>query len=151
MSKLHTHLWFDTEAEAAMVFYLSVFRDGRRLASIAFDGTEAYEFEVLGHKIIAINAGANEPFNERVCLYVETRDQAETDYFWNALTEGGEERPCGWLVDKFGVSWQVAPEAVTRLLADPDRAKANRVLQAFYRMKKVVIADLEAAAIADAA
>lgn len=151
MSKLHTHLWFDSEAEAAMNFYLSVFKDGRRLASMSFDGTESYEFELDGHKVIAINAGANDPFNERVCLYVETKDQAETDYFWNALTAGGEEKPCGWLVDKFGVSWQVAPERLTELLADPDRKKANRVLQAFYGMKRVVIADLEAAAARHAA
>lgn len=92
------------------------------------------------------HAGPLPPFNERLSLYIQTKDQRETDYYWNALTaDGGTEKPCGWLTDKFGVYWQVVPEIMPRLMADKDREKADRVRQAFYRMKKVIIADLEAA------
>jgi predicted 3-demethylubiquinone-9 3-methyltransferase (glyoxalase superfamily) len=154
MAKLHTHLWFDSEAEEAMRFYLSIFKDGRQLRDMTAGDTKEsavriLEFEVAGHRIMAINAGPTDPFNERVTLYLETADQQETDYYWNALlAEGGEEMPCGWLKDRFGVHWQVTPEIMMRMLADPDRDKANRVLRAFYKMKRVVIADLEAAAAA---
>ena len=94
----------------------------------------------------ALNAGPASPFNERLSLYIETKDQAETDYYWNALTaDGGQERPCGWLTDKFGVYWQVIPEITLRLMGDRDREKADRARQAMYGMKKIVIADLERA------
>jgi predicted 3-demethylubiquinone-9 3-methyltransferase (glyoxalase superfamily) len=156
MPKLSTFLWFDTEAEEAMNFYLSIFRNGKRRAVRTYPdtipGTEGkkplatFEFEIDGMPIIALNAGPTDGFNERVSLFVETKDQAETDYFWNALiADGGDEKPCGWLTDKFGVYWQVAPSILTRLTSDPDRAKAGRALQAMYKMKKIVIADLEKA------
>jgi predicted 3-demethylubiquinone-9 3-methyltransferase (glyoxalase superfamily) len=156
MSRLSTFLWFNTEAEEAMNFYLSIFRDGKRGAARTYPdnvpGTGSkqplatFEFELDGMPIIALNAGPTDGFNERVSLFVETTDQAETDYFWNALiADGGEEKPCGWLTDKFGVYWQVAPSILTRLTSDPDRTKARRALEAMYKMKKIVIADLERA------
>lgn len=86
------------------------------------------------------------PFNERISLYIETRDQAETDYYWNALTAGGgSEKPCGWLTGKFGVYWQVIPEQALRPMNDPDREKADRARQAMYRMSRIILADIEAA------
>ncbi len=156
MPKLSTFLWFDTEAEEAMNFYLSIFRNGQRRAVRTYPDTvggtddkqplQTFEFELDGMPIIALNAGPTDGFNERVSLLIETKDQAETDYFWNALiADGGEEKPCGWLTDKFGVYWQVAPSILTRLTSDPDRAKARRALDAMYKMKKIVIADLEKA------
>jgi predicted 3-demethylubiquinone-9 3-methyltransferase (glyoxalase superfamily) len=154
MPGIRTHLWFDTNAEEAVNFYLSVFKNAKRLDSQTFTDTvngaddvplAQFEFEIEGMRLIALNAGPQEPFNPRMSLYVETRDQAETDYYWNALRAGGgREDQCGWLVDKFGVWWQVIPEALPRLLADKDKAKADRVLQAMYKMQKIIVADLEA-------
>ena len=97
--------------------------------------------------VVALNANSPARYNESFSFLVETADQAETDYYWNALiADGGQEQPCGWLTDKFGVYWQVIPTRLNELLVDPDRAKAERVLNAMYKMKKIVIADLERAA-----
>jgi predicted 3-demethylubiquinone-9 3-methyltransferase (glyoxalase superfamily) len=105
-----------------------------------------FDFELEGLRLTALNAGPIQPFNERLSLYIETKDQVETDYFYDALRAGGgSEKPCGWLTDKFGVYWQVIPEIMPRLMADPDREKADRARQAMYRMTKIIIADLEAA------
>jgi predicted 3-demethylubiquinone-9 3-methyltransferase (glyoxalase superfamily) len=156
MTKLSTFLWFDTEAEEAMNFYLSIFRNGKRGALRTYPDTVAgtdgkqplqtFEFELDGMPIIALNAGPTDGFNERVSLHIETKDQAETDYFWNALiADGGEEKPCGWLTDKFGVYWQVEPSVMPRLLSDSNRTKAERALKAMYKLQKIVIADLEKA------
>lgn len=156
MATIHPFLWFNTDAAEARDFYLSVFKNAKALETREFtdfvSGTNrtvphaVFDFELEGLPISALNAGPQPPFNERLSLYVETRDQAETDYYWNALTAGGGvERPCGWLTDKFGVYWQVIPEITQRLQADPDKAKAARVRDAMYGMKKIVIADLEAA------
>ena len=156
MASVYTHLWFDTEAEQAIDFYLSVFKDAKRGSAQSYTDTvpgtgnkqplATFECELEGHKIIALNAGPTAPFNERASLYVSTRDQAETDYYWNALTaDGGSEQPCGWLKDKFGVFWQVIPEILVRRTSDPDRQAADRALQAMYQMKKIVIADIETA------
>ncbi|WP_264296793.1 VOC family protein [Mesorhizobium sp. B1-1-8] len=131
-----------------------MFRNGRALEAIEFTdfigGTTVphaiFDFELEGQRFTALNAGSMPPFNERISLYIETRDQAENDYYWNALTaDGGSEKPCGWLKDKFGVYWQVIPEAALRLMNDPDRQKAERAPRAMYKMSKIVVADLEAA------
>ena len=156
MATIHPFLWFNTDAEEARDFYLSVFENGKALEAIEFtdwvSGTNktvplaTFDFELEGLRLTALNAGPQPPFNERLSLYIETRDQAETDYYYEALIAGGgSEKPCGWLTDKYGVYWQVVPEITLRLMADKDREKADRVRQAMYQMTRIIVADLEAA------
>lgn len=148
MPKIYPHLWFDSQAEEAMEFYTSIFKDSKVLGrtELADPELSVVRFELAGLPITALNAHSHTPYNEAFSLFVETQDQAETDYYWNALTaDGGKEQPCGWLIDKFGVYWQVIPTILLRMEADPDRQKAGRVMQAMYKMKKIVIADLERA------
>lgn len=148
MATVHPFLWFNLDAEASRDFYLSVFKNSRTLGTIEFtDKPHAiFVFELEGQRFTALNAGPVPPFNERISLYIETEGQAETDYFWNALTAGGgSEQPCGWLKDKFGVYWQVIPGEALRLMNDPDREKAGRARQAMYSMKKIILADIAAA------
>jgi predicted 3-demethylubiquinone-9 3-methyltransferase (glyoxalase superfamily) len=102
-------------------------------------------FELLGQRFLALNAHPHDPFNDAISFFVDCDTQAEVDYYWDKLAEGGGQKQCGWLKDRFGVSWQVIPKALGRLLTDEDREKANRVMQAMLQMKKIVIADLEAA------
>jgi predicted 3-demethylubiquinone-9 3-methyltransferase (glyoxalase superfamily) len=146
--RIYPHLWFESQAEDAMAFYISVFKDSKVLGQSKLPDPElsVVRFELAGLPITALNARSHAPYNEAFSFQVETEDQAETDYYWNALTaDGGEERPCGWLTDKFGVYWQVTPSILLRRVTDPDRAKAGRVLQAMYQMKKIIIADIERA------
>lgn len=153
MATVQTHLWFDDEAEEAMDFYMSIFEDSKlnRKLQTPDDSIAEFQFELNGMPVTALNTGSRATYNEYVSLYVATGDQAETDYYWNALiADGGSEQPCGWLKDRFGIYWQVIPEQLMAMLGDPDRARAKRVMDAMYRMKKIVIADLEAA-YADAA
>jgi predicted 3-demethylubiquinone-9 3-methyltransferase (glyoxalase superfamily) len=156
MATIRPFLWFDTNAKAARDFYLSVFKNAKALESVELtdfvSGTHktvpisTFDFELEGLRFTALNAGPRPAFNERLSLYIETKDQRETDYYWKALTAGGGvERPCGWLQDKFGVYWQVIPEITLRLMGDADRNKADRVRQAMYGMSKIIIADLETA------
>lgn len=148
MPRLIPHLWFSSQAEEAMAFYTSVFRDSKVLSRTTLPDPElsVVRFELLGQPIVALNANSPARYTEAMSFLVETADQAETDYYWNALTaEGGKEQPCGWLTDRFGVYWQVTPTILLEMIADPDRERGNRVLQAMYRMKKIVIADLERA------
>jgi predicted 3-demethylubiquinone-9 3-methyltransferase (glyoxalase superfamily) len=156
MATIHPFLWFNTNAEEARDFYLSVFKNGKALAATEFtdwvSGSNktvphaTFDFELEGLRLTALNAGPQPPFNERLSLYIETKDQAETDYYYEALTAGGgSEKPCGWLTDKYGVYWQVVPEITLRLMADKDREKADRVRGAMYQMTKIIVADLEAA------
>ncbi|WP_448955572.1 VOC family protein [Labrys neptuniae] len=156
MATIHPFLWFDKNAREARDFYLSVFRNGKVLGETELTdwvgGTNktvphaTFDFELEGLHLTALNAGSMPPFNERLSLYIETRDQAETDYYYQALTaNGGSEKPCGWLRDKYGVFWQVVPEVTLKLMADPDREKADRARQAMYKMHKIIIADLEVA------
>lgn len=156
MATIHPFLWFDTNAKEARDFYLSVFKNARALEVTELtdfvSGTNkkvpiaTFDFELEGLRLTAFNAGRRPPFNERLSLYIETEDQSETDYYWKALTAGGgSEKPCGWVTDKFGVYWQIIPKITLRLMADPDREKADRVRQAMYGMSKIIVADLEAA------
>lgn len=148
MPKIFPHLWFESQAEEAMEFYTSVFKDSKILGSTDLPDPElsVVRFELAGLPIAALNAHSHAPYNEAFSFLVETEDQAETDYYWNALTAGGgKEKPCGWLTDKFGVYWQVTPTILLQMEADPDREKAGRVMQAMFKMKKIIIADLEAA------
>ena len=146
MAKIYPHLWFKSQAEEAMEFYTAVFKDSRILARTELPDPEVsvVRFELADMPVVALNTNSHLPYNEAFSFLVETADQAETDYYWNALIAGGgKEQPCGWLTDKFGVYWQVTPTILMHMEADPDREKAARVMQAMQKMKKIVIADLE--------
>ncbi len=156
MATIHPFLWFNGNSAEARDFYLSVFKDAKALGTREFtDGFSkagagvphaVFDFELEGLKLTALDAGSMPPFNERLSLYIETRDQEETDYYYHALIAGGgSEKPCGWLQDKFGVYWQVIPEIALKLMTDPDREKAHRARQAMYGMTRIIVADLEAA------
>jgi predicted 3-demethylubiquinone-9 3-methyltransferase (glyoxalase superfamily) len=146
--KIYPHLWFQTQAEEAMEFYTSVFKDSKVLGRTVLPDPEVsvVRFELAGLPVVALNTNSTAPYSEAFSFLVETEDQAETDHYWNALTAGGGmEQPCGWLIDRFGVYWQVTPRILLQMEADPDREKAGRVLQAMQKMKKIIIADLERA------
>jgi len=154
MQKITPCLWFDTEGEEAAEFYTSVFPNSRMLEVSRYGeagprpaGTVlTVEFELDGQHFTALNGGPEFTFDEAISFQVTCEDQDEVDYYWNTLTAGGEESQCGWLKDKFGVSWQIVPTALPDLLGDPDPEKAQRVMQAMFGMKKLDIAALEAAA-----
>jgi predicted 3-demethylubiquinone-9 3-methyltransferase (glyoxalase superfamily) len=142
MAKVAPFLWFVGNMKEAVDFYVSVFKSARVLEMSAMSA----RFELLGREFLALNAHAHQPFTEAISFFVEVEHQDEVDYYWRALTEdGGQEQRCGWLKDKFGVSWQVIPKALGRYLSDKDRAKAERAMQAMLKMKKIVIADLDRA------
>ncbi len=154
MSRIHPCLWFDDQAEEAMNYYVSIFPNSQAGAVERYPDSMpgmagkvlTAEFVLDGMPVTGLNGGPQFTFTEAVSFYVMCKDQAEVDHYWNRLTaDGGAESMCGWLKDKFGLSWQIVPEALPRLLKDPDRQKANRVMQAMLQMKKIVVADLEAA------
>jgi predicted 3-demethylubiquinone-9 3-methyltransferase (glyoxalase superfamily) len=152
--KIITSLWFDTEAEEAAAYYVSIFKNSRIVRVAHY--TEAnpaqagsvmlVEFELDGQRFVGINGGPQFHFTEAISLQVSCADQAEVDYFWERLAEGGEEGPCGWLKDKYGLSWQVVPIGAEELFTDPDRDRARRAMEAMYGMKKLDLAALQAAA-----
>ncbi|WP_027166036.1 VOC family protein [Mesorhizobium sp. WSM3224] len=154
MQKITTFLWFDTQAEEAMNHYISIFKNSKALSVTRWPEGHAQQgqvlvasFELDGVTFQALNGGPQYKFTEAISLSIDCKTQAEVDHFWTKLTEGGgEPGPCGWLKDKFGVSWQVVPEQLPRLLQDPDRAKAGRVMDAMMKMGKIEIDRLEAAA-----
>lgn len=146
--KVYPHLWFESQAEEAMEFYTSIFKGSKILESTDLPDPElsVVRFDLPGLPVAALNAHSHTPYNEAFSFFVETEDQAETDYYYDALREnGGKEQPCGWLTDRFGVYWQVSPRILLEMLGDPDREKAGRVLRAMYKMKKIITADLERA------
>jgi predicted 3-demethylubiquinone-9 3-methyltransferase (glyoxalase superfamily) len=146
MQKITPFLWFDGNAEEAMNFYLSVFKNSKKISTMPGpDGTVmGVEFELNGLAFKGLNAGPMFKFNEAVSFFVNADTQEEIDYYWEQLTvDGGEESMCGWLKDKFGLSWQIIPSILGELLADPDRYKANRAMQVMLKMKKIIIADLQ--------
>ena len=148
MKKITPFLWFDTQAEEAMNLYTSIFKNSKVLGvSRGPDGkAQSVNFELEGQEFVGFNAGPEFKFNEAVSFFVDCKDQAEVDDLWNKLTaDGGEESQCGWLKDKFGLSWQIVPSALSQYLGDPDPAKAQRVMQAMLKMRKIVIADLDQA------
>jgi predicted 3-demethylubiquinone-9 3-methyltransferase (glyoxalase superfamily) len=154
MQKITPFLWFDTEGEEAAKLYTSVFPNSRILDVTRYgaagprpEGTVmTVSFELDGQRFVALNGGPNYTFTEAVSFQIDCETQEEVDMFWSALSEGGEEGPCGWLKDRFGLSWQVVPRALPRLLGDPDREKSQRVMQAMLKMKKIDVAELERAA-----
>jgi predicted 3-demethylubiquinone-9 3-methyltransferase (glyoxalase superfamily) len=147
-AKITPFLWFDTQAEEAAEHYVSVFPESRIVKVVpGGDGqVMTVAFELAGKPFTALNGGPQHTFTEAVSFVIHCEDQDEVDHYWNALTDGGEEGPCGWLKDRFGLSWQVVPDALIRLLSDPDHEKAGRALQAMLGMKKLDVAELERAA-----
>jgi predicted 3-demethylubiquinone-9 3-methyltransferase (glyoxalase superfamily) len=147
-------LWFDTEGEEAARFYTSVFPNSRIVevarygeAGPRLEGTVmVVSFELDGRPFTALNGGPQFRFTEAVSFQVECADQAEVDRYWETLSEGGEQGPCGWLKDRFGLSWQIVPTRLYELLRDPDTERAQRVMTAMLGMGKIEIAGLEAAA-----
>jgi predicted 3-demethylubiquinone-9 3-methyltransferase (glyoxalase superfamily) len=139
MSKeIYPCLWFDNQAQEAAKFYCSVFHESQ----ITSDNQMVVIFELNGKKFMGLNAGPHFKFNEAVSFVVDCDTQEEIDYYWEKLTaDGGSERQCGWLKDKFGVSWQIVPTIIGKLLSDPQ--KAQNVMQAYMKMKKFDIAALE--------
>ncbi len=155
--KITPCLWFDTQAEEAASYYVSVFKNSKvgKINRYGKEGFEIHgkaagtvmtvEFEIEGQKLVALNGGPHFKFNEAVSFQVHCETQQEIDYFWNALAKGGEEGPCGWLKDKFGLSWQVVPTALPGMLMDENSDKAQRVMRSMLRMRKIDLAALERA------
>jgi predicted 3-demethylubiquinone-9 3-methyltransferase (glyoxalase superfamily) len=156
MPKLTPWLWFDTQGEEAAEFYTSVFPNSKIVEVTRYgsggprpEGTAmTVSFELDGQPFVALNGGPDFSFTEAVSFQVACADQDEVDYYWNALSEGGEEGPCGWLKDRYGLSWQIVPTALYELLSDPDPERAQRVMGAMLEMKKIEIAELERASVA---
>jgi predicted 3-demethylubiquinone-9 3-methyltransferase (glyoxalase superfamily) len=155
MQKITPCLWFDTDAEDAARFYTSIFPNSR-IVDVAYYGSAGprqegmvmtVNFELDGQAFVALNGGPDFTFDEAISFEVSCETQDEVDDFWSKLSEGGEEGPCGWLKDRFGVSWQIIPTALPRLLADPDKEKAQRVMEAMLSMQKIEIDELERAAV----
>lgn len=154
MQKVTPFLWFDNNLDEAVTLYTSIFPDSKLIETSRYGeagpGTPgsimSATFEIAGQRLIALNGGPYFKFTEAISLFVECSDQKEVDHYWNSLiANGGEESQCGWLKDKFGLSWQIVPVDLGVLLGNPDREKADRVMQAMLKMKKLEIAELHAA------
>lgn len=154
MPRIIPNLWFDRESEEAAGFYVSVFPNSE-ITTITHYGEAGpreaglvltVEFVLDGQPYIAINGGSQFTFSEAISLMVECADQEEVDSYWGKLSEGGEEGPCGWLKDRYGLSWQVCPTGMGELLNDPDQARGQRAMKAMLGMKKIDLAALQAAA-----
>jgi predicted 3-demethylubiquinone-9 3-methyltransferase (glyoxalase superfamily) len=154
MNRITPCLWFDTEGEEAATFYTSVFKNSQIL-SVAHYGEAGpreagsvmlVEFELDGQKFTALNGGPQFSFDEAISFQVGCDSQADCDYYWERLTDGGEEGPCGWLKDKYGVSWQVVPTEIIALLSDPNPEKAQRAMAAMMAMSKPDIEAVRTAA-----
>ena len=152
--KITPNLWFDTQAEEAAGFYTSVFKNSRIVSVARYPeggpgpaGTVmTVEWELDGQRFVGINGGPQFTFDEAVSFQIDCADQEEVDHYWAALSDGGEEGPCGWLKDRFGLSWQVVPTGMDELFSDPDPTKAQRAMQAMLQMSKLDIAALRSAA-----
>ena len=155
MPKVTPWLWFDTESEPAAELYTSVFPNSRILEVTRYGSAGPREeglamtvsFELEGQRVVALNGGSDFKLNEAFSLSIDCDDQSEVDYYWEKLGEGGEHGPCGWLKDRFGLSWQVVPKRLPELLSDPDRETAQRVMAAMLKMGKIEVAELEQAAV----
>ena len=152
--KIIPNLWFDTEAEEAADFYATVFPNSRVVMKTHYpEGAPreagmvmTVEFELDGQRFVGINGGPQFSFDEAVSFQVTCESQEELDYYWERLSEGGQEGPCGWLKDRFGLSWQVVPKGMDEVFADPDPERARRAMQAMLKMAKIDIAELRRAA-----
>lgn len=155
--KIIPNLWFDTQAEEAANFYVSIFKNSKinsithysevvsEVGGMPVGTVLTVSFTLDGNDFVALNGGPVFHFTEAVSFIIECKDQAEIDHYWSHLTEGGEEQPCGWLKDKYGVSWQVVPARVDEMFNDPDPVRLKRVTEAFFQMKKIDLAALNAA------
>ena len=151
MQKITPFLWFDDQAEEAVQFYLSIFKDSRLIdesltdkksedvSSVDLGEAMSISFELYGQRFIAFNGGPYFKFTPAISMFVDCVDQAEVDYYWDKLTEGGEAGQCGWLIDKFGVSWQIVPSVLSEVLNHPDRLKAQQAMDAMMKMTKLDI------------
>ena len=147
MQKITPFLWFDGKAEEAMNFYTTVFRNSViKNVSRQGDMVISATFELEGQEFIALNGGPMFKFTEAISFFVKCETQDEVDDYWSKLTDGGTEQQCGWLKDKYGVSWQIIPNILGKLLSDKDAAKAQRAMHAMMKMKKIDISRLEQAA-----
>jgi predicted 3-demethylubiquinone-9 3-methyltransferase (glyoxalase superfamily) len=153
MQKISPYLWFDSQAEEAANFYTSIFKDSKVVdikrygeAGPGPKGTVMIvTFQLHGQEFIALNGGQQHKFNEAISLYVNCQTQEEVDDLWEKLSEGGERGPCGWLKDRYGLSWQIIPTALPELLSDPDPEKSERVMKAMLQMGKIDIDGLRKA------
>jgi predicted 3-demethylubiquinone-9 3-methyltransferase (glyoxalase superfamily) len=154
MPKITPFLWFDTQAEEAAKFYVSVFPRSKILKTARYGeagpgpkgSVMTVEFELAGQRMIALNGGPVYKLTEAFSLSIDCKDQKEVDHYWSKLSKGGEESMCGWLKDKYGLSWQVTPTFLVKLVSGPDKKKARRVMEAMFKMRKIDIAALKAAA-----
>ena len=151
MPELTACLWFDTDGEEAAKFYTAVFPNSQ-ITHVSRYGEAGprpagtvmtVSFELDGRPFVALNGGPEFGFSEAVSFQVDCADQAEVDHYWDRLSEGGEEGPCGWLKDRFGLSWQIVPRVLPELLAQPDAEKAQRVMAAMLEMRKIEIGELQ--------
>jgi len=153
MQKITPFLWFDTQAEEAAKFYASIFKNSKVLTVTRYGdagpgpkgSVMTVRFQLDGQEFIALNGGPHFKFTEAVSFSVDCKTQAEVDEFWERLSAGGQEGPCGWLKDKYGLSWQINPTILGEMLSDPDPQKAQRVTQAMLQMKKIDIQGLRQA------
>ena len=153
MKKITPFLWFDSQAEEAMNFYVSIFKNSRVLEVTRYGeagpgpagSVMTASFELEGQEFIALNGGPHYKFNEAISFFVDCKTQEEVDELWAKLSEGGEEGPCGWLKDKYGLSWQIVPSALTEMLSGPDPVKSQNVMKAMLQMSKIDIKALQQA------
>ena len=153
--KIAPCLWYDTEAEEAAKFYVSIFKnskintiarypdEGQKIHGKEAGSVMSVAFQLAGQSFVALNGGRHFKFDEAVSFQIYCESQDEVDYFWSKLSAGGKEGPCGWLKDRFGLSWQVVPVALLEMMMDPDTRKSARVMKAFLQMKKFDIAALK--------
>ncbi|HEV3213822.1 MAG TPA: VOC family protein [Acidimicrobiales bacterium] len=154
MTPITPCIWLNGTADEAVDFWLSVFKDAKRLDASTYSesapgetgSTLVINFELLGTPFMVLNAGPEYPLSPAVSFVIPCKDQADVDYYWERLLEGGVPSQCGWLTDRYGVSWQVIPERLGQLLADPDPGRADRAMQAMLTMVKIDVAAMEAAA-----
>jgi predicted 3-demethylubiquinone-9 3-methyltransferase (glyoxalase superfamily) len=154
MPRITPNLWFDTEAKDAAEFYVSVFPNSK-ITNVSYYGDAGprpagmvltVDLVLDGQEYTALNGGPEFTFDEAISFQINCADQEEVDYYWNALSEGGEEGPCGWLKDKYGLSWQIVPDELVEMMKDPDPERVQRVTRAFLGMKKLDLDALRAAA-----
>ena len=148
--RITPNLWFDTEAEQAAEFYVSIFENSRIVRVNRYPQNApreagmvmTVEFELDGQRFVGINGGPEFTFDEAVSFEIACADQAEIDYYWEKLSDGGQEGPCGWVKDRYGLSWQIIPNALSQLMSDPDAERAGRVREAMFGMKKISVKGL---------
>ena len=153
MQKISPFLWYDKEAEEAVKFYCSIFKESKILKTARYGdagpgpkgSVMTVQFQLDGQEFTALNGGPQFPFTEAISLSIACKDQKEVDHFWERLSAGGKQVQCGWLKDKYGLSWQVVPAVLGKLMSDPDPKKSKRVMEAMLQMKKLDIKKLEEA------